>query len=163
MFLGMRMKKMNLNKSDFIAGTLYRAKRNENKSWITGWYLQRYDAFDELQCEIFYAKNAHNWEFAPIITDTLCRFSGYKDANEIQIWEHDIIEEPRRKLKGEVLFGLHGTEIGWYIRWLDQEALTFRQDFGYWKDKIKVIGNCFDGIKKEGEKNGADKHTAGHN
>lgn len=48
MFLGMRMKKMNLNKSDFSAGTLYRAKRNENKSWITGWYLQRYDAFDEL-------------------------------------------------------------------------------------------------------------------
>lgn len=139
-----RWKMFVTNYPDYFTGTLYRAKRNDDKNRITGWYLQRYDAFDELQCEIFYAKNANNWEVAPIITDTLCRFSGYKDANDTQIWEHDIIQEPRRKLKGEVLFGLHGTEIGWYIRWLDQEALAFRKDFGYWQDKVKVIGNYFD-------------------
>lgn len=135
---------MFLNNSDFVTGTLYRAKPKLNAGWVVGWYLQKYNVFNEPQSEIFYAKDEIRWGFIPVIADTLCRFSGYKDICKAEIWEHDIIEEPRRKLKGEVLFGLHGTEIGWYIRWLDQEALAFRQDFGYWQEKIKVIGNCFD-------------------
>ena len=58
--------------------------------------------------------------------------------------EHDIVETDEH-LKGEVLFGEHGTEIGWYIQWKDKEAEYYRQDFGYWvhKAKIKVIGNIF--------------------
>lgn len=134
---------------DLFYGTLYRAKCKENTEWVVGWHLQNYDVFNRLQDVIFHAEDQNHQAFIPVITDTLCRFSGYGDTNETQIWEHDIIEEPRRKLKGEVLFGLHGAELGWYIRWLDQEALSFRQDFGYWQEKVKVIGNCFDGVKKE--------------
>lgn len=135
---------------------IYRAKCKENAEWVSGWFLQKYDISNELQSEIFYAKDEARWRFIPVIVDTVCRFSGYKDITKTKIWEHDIIEEPRRKLKGEVLFGLHGTEIGWYIRWLEQEAFSFRQDFGYWQDKVKVIGNCFDGIEEERIQNGAD-------
>ena len=129
---------------NFTIGALYKAIREDRKEWTVGWYMQKYDVFGVLEHFIFSSKNASKWEYAPINEDTLCRYTGYTDAFDSDIWEHDIIETDNQ-LKGEVLFGEHGTEIGWYIQWKDKEAEYYRQDFGYWvhKAKIKVIGNIF--------------------
>lgn len=129
---------------DFTIGTLYKAIRADRKEWTVGWYMQKYDVFGVLEHFIFFSEKASKWEYAPINADTLCRYTGYTDAFDNDIWEHDIVETDDH-LNGEVLFGEHGTEIGWYIQWKDKEAEYYRQDFGYWVHKaiIKVIGNIF--------------------
>lgn len=74
---------------------------------------------------------------------TLCQCTDWKDKNKKLIFENDVVMYYGHK--GVVRFGYYewneAENIGFYIEW---EKVEYRQDLGYWLDKISVIGSVFD-------------------
>lgn len=128
---------------------LYKAKRMDNGEWVRGYFWIGNDhayiipsnigiAYDDERNEL----TAYAVEVDP---STLCQCTGLTDKNDKLIWENDIVEATGRVF-GMVRFGKYGdteTDYGFYIEW-DKTQLYWRNDFGYWRKDIKVIGNIFD-------------------
>ena len=127
---------------------LFRGK-TESGRWIEGYYLKVYDEYPVID---YYTKD--NSYRSPVITETVTQYTGYKDSEDMNIFEGDIIEwypkngngiakEPE---KGVVKFGQYDeNSYGFYIEWINDNF--FREDFLYWinqKRDVKVIGNIFD-------------------
>lgn len=92
--------------------------------------------------------------------DTICQYTGLTDKNGKKIFEGDVVKDSAG-VCGEVKFGLYAagfsipdTNQGFYIEF--PEKSLYREEFGYWRNKIVVVGNVFDNPelleKAEGDK-----------
>lgn len=79
--------------------------------------------------------------------DTICQYTGLTDKNGKKIFEGDIVRYG--EICGEVKFGLH--ESNWQICKHNQgffvtfpKEYSLRNELGYWRNKIAVVGNVFD-------------------
>lgn len=92
--------------------------------------------------------------------DTICQYTGLTDKNGKKIFEGDVVKDSAG-VWGEVKFGLYAagfsipdTNQGFYIEF--PEKSLYREELGYWRNKIVVVGNVFDNPelleKAEGDK-----------
>lgn len=70
---------------------LFKAKRIDNGEWIKGCYKKRYDLLGNEGHLIFRADSYKVWEYAEVIPETLCQFTGLCDRYGNKIWENDIV------------------------------------------------------------------------
>ena len=122
---------------------LFKAKRKDDGKWIEGYYQKRYDLLGNEEHLIFHADSYKVWEYAEIVPETLCQFTGETDKNGKRIWESDV-----------VWFVYDGKEHIYQIVWdnseLDFKATNGEENYGsnfeylLCCDEIEVIGNIFD-------------------
>ena len=122
---------------------LFKAKRIDNGEWVEGYYQKRYCLSDNEESLIFHVDSYKVWEYAEIIPETLCQFTGLYDKNRKRIWENDVV--------WLVCDGKeHIYQIVWDNSELDFKATNGEENYGtHYEyllccDEIEVIGNIFD-------------------
>ena len=127
---------------------LFKAKRKDNGKWVEGYYQKRYDLLGNEEHLIFHADSYRVWEYAEIVPETLCQFTGLCDKNGNKIWENDIVKTVS-DIYAPVKFGLYTTGFaleecnqGFYVDFPDETYL--RHELGYWNNKVEIKGNIFD-------------------
>lgn len=129
---------------------LFRAKRTDNREWVEGALFDgkehciigqkiKFSPYVSLECKIT------GYEVDP---STICQCTGLTDKNGKKIFEGDVVKDSAG-VCGEVKFGLYAagfsipdTNQGFYIEF--PEKSLYREELGYWRNKIVVVGNVFD-------------------
>lgn len=120
-----------------------------NGTWVHGYLSDKNYIYDKsLEGEFLVDEN------------TICQYTGLTDKNGKKIFEGDVVKDSAG-VCGEVKFGLYAagfsipdTNQGFYIEF--PEKSLYREELGYWRNKIVVVGNVFDNPelleKAEGDK-----------
>lgn len=126
---------------------LFKAKRVEDDEWVEGYYQKRHDFLENEEHLIFHVDSHTVWEYAEIIPETLCQFTGLYDRYGKKIWENDIFQYTDETMviqKDLIEYNethasfvrLHNTEkLGLQYLWIDEATCNHGE----------VIGNIFDG------------------
>ena len=124
---------------------LYRAKRKNCRGltkemwWVEG-YL--YGIWERRY--ILWGMTNDVPNMVEVDQSTISQCSGAYDKNRKTIFEKDIV----RNEYGFIGITEYGTydhyHIGFYVRWLNKEADYYRNELGYWADKVEVIGSALD-------------------
>ena len=133
---------------------LYRAKRINNVEWVEGYLFD--DGFKNgrmfvggLVIEEYHGIACDDWiitgiNFYEVDPSTIIQCSGVYDKNKKTIFEKDIVNDEDGSI-GIVEYGLYDHyHIGFFVRWLNKEAEYYRNELGYWADKVECIGSAID-------------------
>ena len=123
---------------------LFKAKRKDNSKWIKAYYQKRYDLLSNEEHLIFHADSYNVWEYAEIIPETVCQFTGLCDKNGKKIWENDILmanldeSYPEDVTYETVEWGVAG--------WVTHEANSIDRPYldEFDLEHFEVVGNIFD-------------------
>lgn len=123
---------------------LFKAKRKDNGEWVEGYYQKRYDLLSNEEHLIFHADSYNVWEYAEIIPETVCQFTGLCDKNGKKIWENDILmanldeSYPEDVTYKTVEWGVAG--------WVTHEANSIDRQYldEFDLEHFEVVGNIFD-------------------
>ncbi|MCD8109316.1 MAG: hypothetical protein LUE14_04350 [Clostridiales bacterium] len=129
---------------------MHKAKDVITNQWISGWYIEirSSESVEDggircciARCEMKHPDKPDVCQLYEILNNTLCRCSGFTDADGKLVWEHDIVQRERSGHYGVIMYGEHEGGDGFYILWNDD---WLRKDLGYWHAKITVTSNVFD-------------------
>lgn len=123
---------------------LFKAKRIKDGKWIEGYYQKRYDLLGNEEHLIFHADSYKVWEYADIVPETLCQFTGLCDKNGNRIYENDILmahldeSYPEDATYETVEWGVAG--------WVTHEANSIDRQYidEFDLEHYEVVGNIFD-------------------
>ena len=123
---------------------LFKAKRKDGGKWIEGYYQKRYDLLGKEEHLIFHADSYKMWEYAEIVPETLCQFTGLCDKNGKKIWENDILMAHLDEFYPE---DVTYETVEWGVAgWITHEAGSidrqYLDEFG--TEHFEVVGNIFD-------------------
>lgn len=136
---------------------LFRAKKVDGGEWIEGYIVKKHGTYFLYDINKSDTCRQNNYL---IDEDAICQYTGLTDKNGKKIFEGDIIRLRYAEVYGEVKFGLH--ESNWQIDKYNQgffvtfpEACLLRNELGFWRNKVVVVGNVYDNPElledKEGE------------
>ena len=75
---------------------------------------------------------------------TICQCTGLPDIHKKLTYENDIVKYEDGDI-GIIKFGKYGVfHTGFYVEWISETAMGYRNELGYWAPKVEVIGNIFD-------------------
>lgn len=122
---------------------IYRGKKETTGEWVEGYYTfysNEYSGEKHPQGVIRDTRGFTERIFF-VIPETVCEYTGVPDIEMSKIFVNDIVEHDGSI--GIVRFGKYGNgfHFGYYIDWIN---CGYRQELGFWKGKVKVIGNIFD-------------------
>lgn len=121
----------------------FKAKRLDNGEWIIGSFVvMKIPALSKTTIGIVAAGGATLHEVNP---STVCQFTGLKDCEGNEVWNHDLLRSPCRE-EGSIYEVLWGKEDGGFIV---KESVSGGRLLSYLcpvltQFKFKVIGNKFD-------------------
>lgn len=125
----------------------FKAKRLDNGEWIIGSFVvMKIPALSKTTIGIVEAGGATLHEIDPV---TICQFTGMKDKNGVEVWEHDLLTKDYSVIY-EV--GYEGCGFKASIKGEDEFDLNLVAVCKY----DCICGNKFD--RKEGEKNDEEKN-----
>lgn len=125
---------------------LFRAKKVEGGEWVDGYIVKKHGTYFLYDINNSDTCRQNNYL---IDEDTICQYTGLTDMNGKKIFEGDIVRFGKNY--GEVKFGLH--ESNWQIYKYNQGFFVkfpkeyFRNELGFWRDKVVVVGNIYDNPK----------------
>lgn len=130
-----------------IENIKFKAKRLDNGEWIIGSFVvMKIPALSKTTIGIVEAGGATLHEIDPV---TVCQFTGMKDKNGVEVWEHDLLTKDYSVIY-EV--GYEGCGFKASIKGEDEFDLNLVAVCKY----DCICGNKFD--RKEGEKNDEEKN-----
>lgn len=130
-----------------IENIKFKAKRLDNREWIIGSFVvMKIPALSKTTIGIVEAGGATLHEIDPV---TVCQFTGMKDKNGVEVWEHDLLTKDYSVIY-EV--GYEGCGFKASIKGEDEFDLNLVAVCKY----DCICGNKFD--RKEGEKNDEEKN-----
>ena len=127
---------------------LYRAKRADNREWITGCIL--YDSRLEkyrIVTGVGYSNGmCMENSIAPVVdSSTICQCTAVPDRDKKIMYENDVVRASGG-VRGVIRFGRYGDEkndYGFYVEW-EKSQPYWRSDIYYWQSELRVIGSYID-------------------
>lgn len=119
---------------------LYKAKESERKEWVEGFpFNVLYDCTEQMcmGCSPVYIGEYYDLPDNCVFIDkeTICQYTGFKDKNNVKIFEWD---RPRIKLE---------KEYNYLVVFKDGMFMAGNIPLNVWRNKgyeIEVVGNFFD-------------------
>lgn len=132
-----------------IENIKFKAKRLDNKTWAEGYFYAECGntyIIEDRQSESMLNRN----EAHQVDPSTVCQFTGLKDKNGEEVWEHDLLKFITER---EVIIGSTGIFLKRETHLLPLRETTIKDDkLVRWSNH----GSKFD--RKEGEKNDEEKN-----
>ena len=131
-----------------IENIKFKAKRLDNGEWIKGYFYEENDNTYIIENRQKESKLNRNLTYQ-VDPSTVCMFTGLKDKNGVEVWEHDLLTKD-----GSVIYevGYEGCGFKASIKGEDKFDLNLVAVCKY----DCICGNKFD--RKEGEKNDEEKN-----
>lgn len=127
----------------------FKAKRLDNNTWVEGYFYAECGntyIIEDRQSESMLNRN----EAHQVDPSTVCQFTGLKDKNGEEVWEHDLLKFITER---EVIIGSTGIFLKRETHLLPLRETTIKDDkLVRWSNH----GSKFD--RKEGEKNDEEKN-----
>lgn len=118
-----------------IESIKFKAKRLGNGEWVCGDLLHR------ITDTCIAVKDMDDIVYYPVDPSTVCQFTGLKDCEGNEIWEHDLLQSQKTKAIYEVVWDEGDFTLSDYV--VGVETMVFLCS-ALRTSRIKVVGNKFD-------------------